>query len=168
MYNKKRIFFDNIKKGDTIVNDKYAETVIFNDVKEKVNINPLSELPNPIIRLYGFSGIDKSVYFDTENELIEYASTHNITYGVFCILDYLGDLAGKSNVIRKTYDDGYFKLYSPIDNDSCYSYNYEKSYCCGEYIWNKIEGNLNDEFLAFCRRDLSFDIDKELVLTKKI
>lgn len=168
MYNKKRIFFDNVKKGDTIVNDSYAKDMRFNDVLEKININPLNELPKPVIRLYGFSGIYGSVYFDTEKELIEYAKTHSITYGVFCILDYLGDLAGKSNVIRKTYDDGYFKLYSPIDNDSCYSYNYEKSYCCGEYIWNKIEGNLNDEFLAFKRRGFKFDIDKELVLKKKI
>lgn len=165
MLNKKIIFFKHVKTGDMSINNLYAKDTKFNDVLEKVNINPLKSLPNPIIRLYGFSGIYGSIYFETEQELIDYAKNHDVNYGVFCILDYLGSVAGKHDVIRKTYEDGYFKLYTKNDDTSYLAYNYEKSYCTGKFIWDRIDGNLNEEYNALMKYS---DNSLSKILMKKI
>ena len=53
---------------------------------EPKNINPLTEIPEPQMRLYGFWGAFKSAFFDTEAELIEYVKTHNTQFGVYVLL----------------------------------------------------------------------------------
>ena len=38
---------------------------------EPKNVNPLTEIPEPQMRLYGFSGAFASAFFEMEEELIE-------------------------------------------------------------------------------------------------
>ncbi len=52
------------------------------------------------MRLYGFSGAFYSAYFDKEEELKEWVKTHNTNFGDIVVIDYLGHVAGRDDVIR--------------------------------------------------------------------
>ena len=101
---------------------------------EPVNINPLKELPKSKMRLYGFNGVFSSSYFDTEKELIEYVKTHNTSNGSICVIDYLGNVAGYSDVIKVTYENGEYVLYTAVDEYGYGKYNYERSIYKGEFV----------------------------------
>lgn len=140
------IFTENEKNGNTTTNDLHASKMKYLNEKNRININPLKNIPKPLVRLYGFCGIYQNVYFPSEEELLEYINNNNTIYGDACILDYLGEVAGFDNVIRKTYDDGYFVLYCQLDEEKYAIYDYEKSVYYNKFIWNYVKGNLNEEY----------------------
>ena len=148
---KKQIFNNDIKDGNMTINDSYVKQNTSEHKSGIVNINPLKDIPKSLIRLYGFTGVYQNIYFNTEEELNEYINNHSTVYGDVCILDYLGNVAGFNNVIRKTYDDGYFVLYSQVEENKYAIYNYEKSAILGKYIWNYVDGNLNEEYNALMK-----------------
>ena len=126
---------------------------------EPKNVNPLTEIPEPQMRLYGFSGAFNSEYFDTEKELIEWIKNHNTNFGDICVIDYLGKVAGRSDVIRKTYKSGKSKLYTACDEDGYGIYNFERSTYCGEFVWEYNHGNIREMYSAFRNRGISFEDD---------
>ena len=123
------------------------------------NVNPLTEIPEPQMRLYGFSGAFNSAYFDTEEELIEWVKNHNIQFGDICVIDYLGNVAGRSDVIRKTYKSGKSILYAACDEDGYGIYNLERSAYRGEFVWEYNHGSLREMYSAFRDRGISFEND---------
>lgn len=135
-----------------IFSDELIETL------ETKNVNPLTKIPKPQMRLYGFSGVF-SAYFDTEEELIEWVKTHNTKFGDICIIDYLGDVAGCSDVIRKTYKSGKSKLYVACNEDGYGTYNFERSTYRGEFVWEYSHGSLREMYSAFRDRGISFKND---------
>ena len=130
----------------------------FCDGKPK-NVNPLTEIPEPQMRLYGFSGAFNSAYFDTKEELIEWIKNHNTDFGVVCIIDYLGKVAGRSDVIRETYKSGKSHLYAACDEDGYGIYNFERSTYRGEFVWEYNHGSLREMYSAFRDRGISFEND---------
>lgn len=154
---------------------------------EPKNINPLTEIPQSQMRLYGFSGIFKSKFFDTEKELIEYVKNNKLGYGSICIMDFLGNVAGCSDVIRLTYKSGKDVLYTVVNEYGYGKYNPERSYYKGEFVWESQNGQIREMYSAFRDRGIVFENDiyakidetykqfikmceeskKSLVLTKK-
>ena len=126
---------------------------------EPKNVNPLTEIPEPQMRLYGFSGAFNSAYFDTEEELIEWVKNHNTDFGDVCVIDYLGNVAGRSDVIRKTYKSGKSNLYAACDEDGYGIYNFERSTYRGEFVWEYNHGSLREIYSAFRDRGISFEND---------
>ena len=126
---------------------------------EPKNVNPLTKIPESQMRLYGFSGAFNSAYFDTEEELIGWVKTHNTEFGDICIIDYLGNVAGCSDVIRETYKSGKSKLYVACDEDGYGTYNFERSIYRGEFIWEYNHGSLREMYSAFRDRGISFKND---------
>lgn len=126
---------------------------------EPKNVNPLTEMPSPKMRLYGFLGGFKKVFFDTEDKLLEYVKTHNISYGSIGVMDYLGKVAGCSDVIRLTYKSGESVLYTSVDEDGYGKYNPERSIYRGEFIWEYQHGNIREMYSAFRDRGIVFEND---------
>lgn len=126
---------------------------------EPKNVNPLTEIPEPQMRLYGFSGVFNSAYFDTEKELIEWVKNHDTDFGDVCVIDYLGKVAGRSDVIRKTYKSGKSNLYVACDEDGYGIYNFERSTYRGEFVWEYNHGSLREIYSAFRDRGISFEND---------
>ena len=123
------------------------------------NINPLTEIPEPQMRLYGFYGAFKSSFFDTEEELIEYVKTNNTQFGSICVMEYLGNVAGKSDVIRLTYKSGKSVLYTSVNEDGYGIYNNERSIYRGEFIWEYNHGSISEMYSAFRDRGIVFEDD---------
>lgn len=130
----------------------------FVDGKPK-NVNPLTEIPEPQMRLYGFSGAFKSAFFDTEAELMEYVKTHNTQFGNICVMDYLGTVADRSDVIRLTYKSGKQVLYTFVDEDGYGVYNNERSTYSGEFVWEYNHGTISEMYSAFRNRGIVFEND---------
>ena len=126
---------------------------------EPKNVNPLTEIPEPQMRLYGFSGAFNSAFFDTEEELNEWVKNHNTEFGDICIIDYLGKVAGRNDVIRKNYKDGKSKLYAACDNYGYGIYNFERSIYRGEFVWEYSYGSLREMYSAFRDRGITFNND---------
>lgn len=126
---------------------------------EPKNITPLTEIPEPQMRLYGFSGAFKSAFFDTEEELIEYVKTHNTQFGSICIMEYLGNVAGRSDVIRLTYKSGKSVLYTSVNEDGYGIYNNERSIYRGEFVWEYNHGSISEMYSAFRDRGIVFEDD---------
>ena len=126
---------------------------------EPKNVNPLTEIPKPQMRLFGFSGVFNSAYFDTEEELIEWVKNHNIDFGDICVMDYLGTVAGRSDVIRLTYKNGKSVLYTAVDEDGYGIYNEDRSIYRGEFVWEYNYGSISDKYAAFRNRGIVFKND---------
>ena len=111
------------------------------------------------MRLYGFSGVFKSAFFDTEAELIEYFKSHNTQFGSICVMDYLDNVAGCSDVIRLTYKSGKQVLYTSVDEDGYGKYNHERSIYSGEFVWEYNHGSIREMYSAFRDRGIVFEED---------
>ena len=130
----------------------------FVDDKSK-NVNPLTEIPEPQMRLYGFSGFFNSEFFNTEEELMEYIKTADTEFGNLCVIEYLGNVAGRSDVIRVSYKDRTPKLYTSVDEDGYGIYNDNRSIEKGEYVWEYNHGNISEMYSAFRDRGIVFEED---------
>ena len=126
---------------------------------EPVNRDPLTEIPEPQMRLYGFSGVFHSAFFDTEEELQLWISDHSIEFGSICVLDYLGDIAGREDVMRYTYMNGTERMIAPCDIDGYGIYNKKRSIYCGRFIWEYFYGDIQNEVQAFRDRGIEFQND---------
>ena len=123
------------------------------------NINPLKEIPEPQMRLYGLSGAFESVFFDTKEKLMEYAKTHNIPFSEVCVIEFLGNVAGRSDVIREISRSGRKVLYAACDEDGYGIYNYERSVYRGEFVWEYNHGSISALYAAFRDRGITFEDD---------
>lgn len=113
--------------------------------------------------LYGFSGAFESVYFDTELELEAYAKTHDTSFGGKCVIEYLGNVAGRSDVIRITFKNCKPMLLTACDGEGYGIYNEERSIDCGEFVWEFTNGDIKDMYSAFRDRGIVFEDDIYMV-----
>lgn len=126
---------------------------------ELIGKDPLNSLPNPQMRLYGYSGVFENLFFDTEEELMEYLRVQNIQPNGKSVIDYLGNVLGRSDVIRLTDNNGKQTFYTAIDNDGYATYHHEKSMNKKEFIWEYNYGDLREIYSAFRSRGASFEND---------
>lgn len=156
-----QIFSDKLLKALNNKEEKneLGEIVISLIDGEAKNINPLKEIPKSQMRLYGFSGVFNSVFFDSEEELIQWIKTHSTDFGNICVMDYLGTVAGRRDVIRLTYKNGKSVLYAACDEDGYAIYNEKRSIYKGEFVWEYNYGSISDEYAAFRNRGIVFEND---------
>ena len=128
---------------------------------EEKNINPLKEIPDQKMRLYGFRGaFMKSIFCDTKKEPKKKLKGVNPLFGgSIQIFDYLGEVAGCKDVIRVTDMNGNSNLYVAVDEDGYGIYNEERSIYRGEYIWEYSYGSIEDIYSAFRERGIVFEHD---------
>lgn len=126
---------------------------------EPKNVNPLTKIPESQMRLYGFLGIFKSAFFDTEEELIKYVKETELGIGSVCVIDYLGTVAERSDVIKLTYKSGKEVLYTAVNEDGYGIYNHERSVYRGEFVWEYNHGSLSEMYSAFRDRGIVFEDD---------
>ena len=113
-------------------------------------------MPQSQMRLYGFSGFIKSAFFDTEEELIEWIKNNNTSIGDVCIIDYLGNVAGRDDVIRLTYKNGKSDLCVACDEDGYGIYNNDRSIYKGVFVWEYNHGSISEMYSAFRDRGITF------------
>lgn len=115
---------------------------------EPVNIDPLPELPIPEMRLYF---VDNN-YFESIDELLMYCRINRISTKGLNIIDYYRNLAGRSDVIRKS-NSQTSMLYTAVD---------EYGYGCiyrGEFIWEYNHGSIRNLYKPFKEKGIVFEND---------
>jgi hypothetical protein len=119
-----------------------------------VNINPLSEIPIPEMRLYF---VDEN-YFESIDELLIYCRMNKLSTKGLNIIDYFRSLAGCSDVIRKSNSEISI-LYTAVDEDGYGLYNDKRSIYRGEFIWEYNHGSIKKLYEPFKERGIIFDND---------
>lgn len=122
---------------------------------EYVNKDPLTNVPNPEMRLYGISG----TYFNTKEELKYYCISRGFPMNLAYALEYIRNFAGRSDVIRETNIDGKCKYYVAIDEDGYGVYNYDRSVYKGKFTWEFEYGSIKEMYSAFRDRGVEFEKD---------
>lgn len=119
-----------------------------------VNVNPLSEIPIPEMRLYF---VDEN-YFESIDELLMYCRINKISTKGLNIIDYFRSLAGHSDVIRKSNSETSM-LYTAVDENGYGLYNNKRSIYRGEFIWEYNYGSIRELYKPFKERGVNFDND---------
>lgn len=122
---------------------------------EPVNKNPLAEIPDSEMMLYGING----TYFDTKEDLISYCESKDISIDNAYILEYIRNVAGRSDVIRRTSTDGKSLFYTAVDENGYGIYNHERSVYRGEFIWEFNYGHIRGICTPFRDRGIVFEND---------
>lgn len=114
----------------------------------------------PEMRLYK---IEKTYYCKTEEELRSYCESKGLSMKQICILDYIRNFAGRSDVIRETYkEDGnttYSIIYTAVDEDGYGIYNHQRSIEMGTFVWEFCYGSIEEMYSAFRNRGIVFEND---------
>lgn len=121
---------------------------------EPVNKNPLTEIPNPEMRLYH---IDDN-YFESIDELLHYCRINNKSTKGLKILDYYREFAGCSDVIRNQ-DCDTIMLYTAVDEDGYGVYNNKRSIYRGEFTWEYNYGSIREMYKPFRDKGVVFEND---------
>lgn len=142
---------------------------------EEVGKDPLVDIPEPTTTLYGLVDIFASQFFETLEELKSFLKEHNGKLEEYYILEYLGDMAGRDDVIRITYKSNrgeQVQYYAPTSTEHYGVYNHQRSIYCGKHIWEGQDGNYLREFFdALKKHGLVMKNDywaKEVALIKSM
>lgn len=122
---------------------------------EYVNKDPLTNVPNPEMRLYGISG----TYFNTKEELENYCISEGFPMNHAYALEYIRNFAGRSDVIRKTNPNGECKYYVAVDENGYGVYNHDMSVYKGKFTWEFECGSIEEMYSAFRDRGVEFEKD---------
>ena len=131
--------------------EKAHSQIIKNIDGEPVNKNPLSEIPEPDMRLYS---IDND-YFESIDELLKYCRKSHKTSEGLTVLDYYKNLAGCSDVIRMQ-NSKTSMMYTAVDEDGYGIYNNKRSIYKGKFIWEYNYGSIRYLYKPFKERGIDF------------
>ncbi len=121
---------------------------------EPVNKNPLTDVPNPEMRLYS---IDDN-YFESIDELLQYCRINNKSTKDLKILDYYREFAGCSDVISEQ-DCDTIMFYTSVDEDGYGIYNNERSIYRGKFTWEYNHGSIREMYKPFKDKGVVFEND---------
>ena len=112
------------------------------------------QLPESQMRLYAFLKRYDAIPFDAEEDLTEYVRSSQEPFQNVCAVDYLGDFAGRTNVVKITYLDGRFTLCTATRSETGVSIhhdvlNAQKSKTAGAPIWEVDNWGLKTIYEAF-------------------
>lgn len=131
--------------------DNFALIINSKFVNKKAPLN----LSYSIMRLYYvWTKSNNRVYLSAE-ELNKEDKNIKVLYTV----DYLGDVAGRHDVIKKNYPAGKFELLTAIDMDGYAIYSPHRSLAEDTPIWNYNYGNLREIYNEFRKRGIKFSND---------
>ncbi len=126
-----------------------------------VGIDPLTEIPDSQMTIYGIrEAFKKMVFFDTKEETEVYAKRKGIDVNNIKTFEYLGSVAGREDVIRKTTVSGETEFLVAIDEDGYGSYDKERSVWQNKFIWKYVHGNIKDIYDAFKARGQKLKEDR--------
>lgn len=117
--------------------------------------NPLLSIPNYELRLYV---IDEN-FFETKKELEKYCKSNSLSIDNAYFLDYIRNMAGRDDVIRKSNFDGKSLFYTVVDEDGYGIYNNERSSYCGRFIWEFNYGDIREMYEPFRKKGVVFEDD---------
>ena len=155
---------DVVEKKDQEAYDHMAKAgealINFINGGEPKNINPLTDIPEPQMTLYGYESWLIGVYFDTEEELIEHlkSSEASMPIGVY-VYEFMGNMAGRKSVIRKTNKDGAQKYVVASSPDYVAVYNDRRSRHQGRFVWEGGPSCLRGLYNAFEERGIVIEND---------
>lgn len=111
--------------------------------------------------LYGFKGLFnfESNFFESKEQLKNFIENNDTTFGDVCKIEFLGNILGRSDVIRRTLLNGNTKLYTITDEKGYAIYNYGNSLYFNNYIWNFEFGSLKDFYQALKDNGIEFEDD---------
>ena len=120
-------------------------------------IDPLKELPESTLTLYCYDKNFNQTFFNTQAKLDLYASNH--PGGRKIIIDYLGKVAGKDNVIKETFENSKTRLLHYVSSENYEIYNSKRSAFKGTYMWDKYYGDVRSVKEALESNGINFDSD---------
>jgi len=142
--------FRDMKK----INQMGSENSEFDETLLDLDNNPLKDIPESKMRLYAFVELLKTTYFDKKEKLDRHIKFNKKIAGEPVMIDYLGQMAGKTDVIRITYKDVFVSYVSLVDILGYAVYNERQSILEGKYIWEYEYGDLKDIYDAFKKRGI--------------
>lgn len=123
------------------------------------NENPLRKTPSSQLRLYVLIGIGQNLYFENKEELQAIIRNNQSESYQWMIVDYIGNIAGKKDVIQITDQENKKELRIAINRSSYATYNPERSKYHGDYIWEYHEGSLEELYKALRESGVIFEED---------
>ena len=137
-------------------NEKDASTVLTKLIDgNEVNKNLLTEIPNITMRVYGIGNL----FFDTEEELESYCDSNGLSKDQMFILDYIREMAGRKDVIKRTDKTGTSVFLTAVDEDGYGSFNATRSTYRGEFVWEFNYGTIDELYVPFRDRGVIFERD---------
>ena len=130
---------------------------------EPKNVNPLKEIPNPKVTIYAVETEDIVMYFNSQEEQIEYIKNNKNKKIKTYKIEYLGYVAGRHDVIKITTKKNETTMITPTDNTKYEVYNEKRSFYTGNYIWEENQGSFKTlyEELKKYGIKLSYDVYNE-------
>ncbi len=131
--------------------DNFALIINSKFVNKKAPLN----LSYSIMRLYYVWTKNNNLVYLSAEELNKEGKNVKVLYTV----DYLGEVAGRHDVIKKTYPTGKYELLTAIDMDRYAIYSQYRSLAEDKSIWNYNYGNLREVHNEFRKRGIEFSKD---------
>lgn len=123
------------------------------------NENPLRKTPNSQMRLYVLIGIGQNLYFESKEDLQTIMKENPQGTYQWMIVDYIGNIAGRRDVIQITDQENKKELRVAINRNGYAVYNPERSKYHGDYIWEYQEGSLEELYQALRDSGVIFEED---------
>ena len=112
------------------------------DYYEAVNpgVNPIPELPEVVMRIYCCEYEFKSKYFDSSEECFKFAIGYNDSRCY--VVDYLGTVGDRDNVVKETFGKEDSRLVSYIDDSGYHKLNTNEFNNSIDHVLHDYQGNL--------------------------
>lgn len=140
-----RVFSDELR--DLV--SKKKEILIEEKVSNVINASP-------IVRIYCYKDSLGIRIFEDEEDLLYYYSKYAIKDSEVYVSEFLGDVLGNTDVIRRIFIDGSYQICSVRSLESYSLLDLEKFLSTGLLSWNIVFGSLRDDVLAFKKRGIQF------------
>ena len=139
---------------------------LYEELKELFEVigdtDPLTYIPESSNRLYCIKKGFDNHYFKTSEEREEWIAINKPSVCRKVTLVYIGELAGKNNVIKEIGENKSYRLLSIESREKYQVYNSERSSMKQEYIWDNYYGNITDMYKAFENKNVKENV-KEIV-----
>lgn len=113
------------------------------------------DVKDPIMSIYGIY----NNYFDSKQELDDFCSKTNFPQKDTYRLDFIGNFAGRKDVVRTVASNGKMSYYAMIDEDGYAMYNHERSCYIGEFVWEYNYGDIRKLYNLFKQKGISLTND---------
>ena len=157
---KKKLFSEKLFEEIDLVEKNNHKGVNLPNKKEKHTSKYfISKETKFEMRLYTISKMGKNIFFNSEQELINYINQNNLSPRNINIVDFIGRCANKDDVIRIIDINQKILLYTPCDEDGYGLYNEEKSSKEQNYVWEYHYGDISEFYSEFRKRGIIFKND---------
>ncbi len=114
---------------------------------------------NPILRLYCYKDKAGFRFFEEEEDLVYFYSKYASKDSEVYVSEFLGDVFGCTDVIRRVFLDGSYQICALRDIDSYSVMNLNEFVSSNQVIWDFQFGSLREECIAFKRKGIEFRND---------